>query len=67
MQVQPWCLQIPLPIVASIIVAAISIPNDLDVDTLLIYLKLLLNGLLSHGAHVVSYAADGTEVEQSIQ
>jgi hypothetical protein len=64
MQVRLWCLQIPLPkVVPPIIVAAIPIPNNLDVDTLLIYLEMILNGLLTRGVHVVSYAADGTEVE----
>jgi hypothetical protein len=50
-------------VVPPIIVAAIPIPNNLDVDTLLIYLEMILNGLLTCGVHVVSYAADGTEVE----
>jgi hypothetical protein len=67
MQVRLWCLQIPLPKVAPIIVAAIPIPNDLDADALLIYLEMILNGLLTRGVRVVSYAADGTEVERSVQ
>jgi hypothetical protein len=43
--------------VAPIIVAAIPIPNDLNVDALLIYLEMILNGLLTRGVRVVSYAA----------
>jgi hypothetical protein len=66
-QVQLWCLQIPLPKVAPIIVAAVPIPDDLDTNQLLYYHKQILFGLLDRHIKVVSYACDSTEVECSVQ
>jgi hypothetical protein len=62
-----WCLTVPAPKVAPIIVAAIPIGNDLDAETLYRYLENVLNGLLDRGIQVISYACDGTEVERSVQ
>lgn len=47
--------------------AALPIPNDLNAEALLIYLEKILHGLLTHNIKVTSYAADGTEVERSLQ
>ena len=66
-KVRLWCLQIPLPKVAPIIVAALPIPNDLDVEALLVLLDQVLDGLLARKVKVTSYAADGTEVERKLQ
>ena len=62
-----WCLTVPAPKVAPIIVAAIPIGNDLNADTLLGYLKRVLDGLIDRGIQVISYACDRTEVERSVQ
>ena len=61
-KVQLWCLQIPLPKVALILVAALPISNSLLAETLLGYLETILFGLLDHGIKVVSYSCDGTKV-----
>jgi hypothetical protein len=50
-----------------LIVAALPIPNNLDAQTLLLYLEKILHGLLKHKVPVISYACDGTEIERSIQ
>lgn len=62
-----WCLMVPVPKVAPIIVAAIPIGNDLNANTLLGYLKRVLDGLIDHGIQVISYVCGGTEVEHSVQ
>jgi hypothetical protein len=62
-----WCLTIPAAKVTPIIVAAIPISNDLDVETLYKYLEKVLDGLLDCSIKVISYACDGTEVECSVQ
>jgi hypothetical protein len=56
-----------MPRVALIIIAALPIPNSLKADDLLDYGKQILYGLLDRNIQVVSYACDGTEVEQSVQ
>lgn len=66
-KVRLWCLQIPLPKAAPILVAALPISNSLSAETLLGYLETVLFGLLDRGIKVVSYACDGTEVERSVQ
>ena len=66
-KVRLWCLTIPVPKVTPIIVAAMPIPNNLDANTLLVYLESILDGLLKNNVKVISYACDGTEVERSIQ
>ncbi|KAJ7722682.1 hypothetical protein B0H16DRAFT_1334577, partial [Mycena metata] len=62
-----WCLTIPVPGVAPIIVAAIPIANDLKADVLLEYLIKVINGLLDNKIKVISYACDGTQIERSVQ
>ncbi|TFY73791.1 hypothetical protein EWM64_g10221 [Hericium alpestre] len=66
-KVRLWCIQIPLPKVAPIIVAAIPIEGTMSASDLLEYLEPLVNGLLAHNIRVVSYACDGTESERSLQ
>jgi hypothetical protein len=60
-------VQIPMPKVAPIIVAALPIPNNLDADELLVYGKQIIYGLLDRHIQIVSYACDGTEVERLVQ
>ncbi|KAJ7034214.1 hypothetical protein C8F04DRAFT_1350091 [Mycena alexandri] len=62
-----WCLTVPMPGVAPIIVAAIPIANDLKADVLLKYLIQVVNGLIDHGTKIISYACDGTQMERSVQ
>lgn len=66
-QLRLWCIQVPLPDVPTIIVAAIGIGNKADTQTLLGYSLALINGFLDRGVHIVAYAADGSAVERSIQ
>lgn len=66
-KVRLWCLQIPLPKMAPILVAALPIPNTLDARTLLGYLVRILEGLHSQQIFISSYSCDGTEVERSVQ
>lgn len=62
-----WCLTVPAPKVAPIIVAALPIGDDLDAHALFGYLKKVLDGLIGRGIQVISYACDGTGVERSVQ
>ncbi|KAJ7708424.1 hypothetical protein B0H16DRAFT_1746298 [Mycena metata] len=66
-KIRLWCLTIPVPGVAPIIVAAIPIANDLKADALLNYLIQVVNGLLDNKIKVISYACDGTQIERSVQ
>jgi hypothetical protein len=58
---------VPSPNITPIIITALPIANDLDAKTLLRYLQTVLDGLITHGIQVISYACDGTEVECSVQ
>ncbi|KAI0048380.1 hypothetical protein FA95DRAFT_1656854, partial [Auriscalpium vulgare] len=65
--IRVWTIQIPLPGVATMVLAALAISENENAATLFGYLKTILTGLLSHGLKVVSYAADGTSTERSVQ
>ncbi|OBZ70998.1 hypothetical protein A0H81_09490 [Grifola frondosa] len=62
-----WCLQIPLPKVAPIVVAAIRVPNDFDAVPLVALSDRIWRGLRDCSIHVTSYSCDGTDVERSVQ
>ncbi|KAF8164695.1 hypothetical protein B0H34DRAFT_633518, partial [Crassisporium funariophilum] len=62
-----YCLQVPIPKVPTIIVAALSIPDNLTAAKLFEYSQEILMGLLAQKVCVASYAADGSTVEQAIQ
>lgn len=66
-QVHLWTVQIPLPKVPPIVVAALPISDKLDVQDLLPMLESVLFGLLKHDVNVISYSCNGTETERSIQ
>ncbi|THH21626.1 hypothetical protein EUX98_g8318 [Antrodiella citrinella] len=66
-KVRLWCLQVPLPKVPPIIVAARPISDINNADTLLSYLTPILHGLLDRKIAVSSYACDGTTVERNVQ
>ena len=66
-QVRLWCLQVPLPKVAPIIVAALPISNNLTAEQLVIYTQRILHGLFDRDIRVVSYACNGTETERAVQ
>jgi hypothetical protein len=53
--------------VPPIIVAGKAISESNTAEELLVHLKTVVHGLLGKGIRVVSYAADGTEVEQHLQ
>ncbi|KAF8814342.1 hypothetical protein BYT27DRAFT_7250098 [Phlegmacium glaucopus] len=62
-----WCIQVPLPKIPTIIVAAESIPENLCVEDLLEYLWEIISGFLARGIKISSYAADGSNVERATQ
>ncbi|KAF6746318.1 hypothetical protein DFP72DRAFT_1017300 [Ephemerocybe angulata] len=62
-----WCCQIPLPKVSTIIVAAMCIGESMDTDELTGYLHDIILGFIRHDIMVVSYCADGSSQERSIQ
>ncbi|CAK5278486.1 unnamed protein product [Mycena citricolor] len=66
-KIRLWCLTVPMPGITPIVVAALPIPGDLKVGTLLEHLTKVVNGLLDRGIEVISYACDGTQVERSVQ
>ncbi|KAJ3743240.1 hypothetical protein DFH05DRAFT_1536253 [Lentinula detonsa] len=66
-KVRLWMLQVPLPKVPPIIVAAIPISDRLTVSQTLEFHKTVIFGLLDEDINVISYACDGTETERSLQ
>ncbi|KAF9488749.1 hypothetical protein BDN71DRAFT_1435913 [Pleurotus eryngii] len=62
-----WSLMVPLPGVTPIVLAVKAISGDLSSGQLLQFLKIILDGLIRYKMEVISYAADGTEVERSVQ
>ncbi|KIJ28235.1 hypothetical protein M422DRAFT_270465 [Sphaerobolus stellatus SS14] len=62
-----WCLQIPMPGIAPLILAAKAIPNDLDATDLLEYTWKILQGCWKLNLYIISYSCDGTEVERLVQ
>jgi hypothetical protein len=67
LKIRVWCLTIPVPGVAPIIVAALPIANDLKADVLIEYLDKVVNGLIDHNINIISYAPDGTQTERNVQ
>lgn len=67
LQLRLWCAQIPLSKFPPIIVAVKAIPNSLSVQDLHALLTPVLEGLLTRGIPICSYACDGTETERSLQ
>ncbi|KAL6306598.1 hypothetical protein BKA93DRAFT_885233 [Sparassis latifolia] len=63
--VRLWCLQIPLPNIAPIILAALPISNNVRAPELFLYLEQILTGLHEHQIKVVSYACDGATIERN--
>ena len=57
----------PIPKIPTIIVAALSIPDNLDANDLLKFTWEILTGLLARKIKVASYATDGSNVERSVQ
>ena len=66
-QIRLWCLQIPMPGIPPLILAAKAIPNSLTAQQLLPLSFSLIRGLVHRKIKVVSYACDGTETERSAQ
>jgi hypothetical protein len=66
-QLRLWCIQVPLPGIPTIIAAAHAIPDNVTVDQLFEYNRILLDGLLAHNLNIVSYSVDGSSVEWSLE
>ncbi|KAG2152842.1 hypothetical protein DEU56DRAFT_977227 [Suillus clintonianus] len=62
-----WCLQVPLPKIAPIIVAALPLASDHNAESLAKWSLEIIGGLRRHQIPIVSYACDGTEVERAVQ
>ncbi|KAJ2912563.1 hypothetical protein MD484_g7863, partial [Candolleomyces efflorescens] len=62
-----WCLQIPMPGIPTIIVAARGIGSNVAAPQLVEWQRELLDGLLGRGLHVVACAHDGSSLERSTQ
>ncbi|PSR70772.1 hypothetical protein PHLCEN_2v13350, partial [Hermanssonia centrifuga] len=62
-----WCLTIPLPKVAPLIIAALAIGNKANADELRPFTTKIIDGLTKCGINLVSLATDGAAVERSIQ
>jgi hypothetical protein len=59
-----WTLNIPLPLIPPLILAAKPIPSTLDSDKLAMMEKQILDLLLPAGFQIVSLASDGSTVER---
>ncbi|KAF8905727.1 hypothetical protein CPB84DRAFT_1823080 [Gymnopilus junonius] len=62
-----WCIQVPLPKIPTIIVAAMPIPDNLTASNLMEYLWDIVSGFLQRNIKISSYAADGSNVERATQ
>ncbi|KAJ3554974.1 hypothetical protein NM688_g2825 [Phlebia brevispora] len=62
-----WTLQVPMPGIPPLILAAKAIPNSLSADELTMLLLQILDGLALRNIHTVSYSCDGTETERAVQ
>ncbi len=60
-------MQIPIHRIPPIIVAAVSIPENLSAADLFEYLWQIILGFLAHDVKIASYASDGSTVEHGIQ
>lgn len=67
LQICVWTLQIPLPGISPLVLAAKAIPNSLTAPQLLPLSFDLIKGLISRKIKVISYSCDGSEVERSVQ
>lgn len=60
-------MQVPLPKIPTIILAAVAIPENLCAGDLFEYLWEIVSGFLSRNVKISSYSADGSNVERSAQ
>lgn len=67
LQVRLFTVQPAVPGALPIVAAALAIGNTMTAEQGLVWLKQMINGLLDRGVMVVSYAADGTATERTIQ
>ncbi|KAG8707407.1 hypothetical protein FRC11_007462, partial [Ceratobasidium sp. 423] len=66
-KIRLWVLQVPLPHIPPLAIAALPIASTVTTRSLIGYLQSIIQGLLDRGIHVISYATDGSAVEQNIQ
>lgn len=67
LQVRLFTVQPTVPGALPIVAAALAISNNMTAEQGLVWLKKMVSGLLERGVNVVSYAADGTATERTIQ
>ena len=60
-------MQVPIHRIPPIIVAAVSIPENLSAADLFKYLWQIITGFLARDVKIASYASDGSTVERGIQ
>lgn len=65
-QLRLWCLQVPLPGVPPLIIAALPISSKLKAPDLLVWSRDLIRELRKQGVKAISYSCDGSEVERSV-
>lgn len=64
-KVRLYTIQVPLPGIAPIIVAALPISDSMDGPALYGLTRPILYGLLEHGVHVASQSSDGSKTERA--
>ncbi|KAG8731323.1 hypothetical protein FRC10_001804 [Ceratobasidium sp. 414] len=62
-----FTLQVPLQGIAPLPIAALPISSSMPASTLANYLRTILDSLFDPNIQVVSYASDGSIVEQNVQ
>lgn len=66
-QLRLWSLQILIPKISAMILAALGITDSMMAEQLFSYLWTLVKGLINRGIHIAGYAADGSNIERNIQ
>ncbi|KAG8750738.1 hypothetical protein FRC11_010105 [Ceratobasidium sp. 423] len=66
-KIRLWVLQIPLPNIPPLAIAALAIPSTVAADRLVEHLQAILDGLISKDIQVISYALDGSAIERRVQ
>src|SRR6267154_3431422 len=62
-----WGIQMPMPDIPTIVVAALAISSKADAGELLEYFIVLLDGLVERGLKIVAYCVNGSAVERAVQ
>ncbi|KAJ7580404.1 hypothetical protein C8J56DRAFT_1006450 [Mycena floridula] len=62
-----WCLQVPMPSIPTIILAALGISASMDASELWHLLRKIIDGLIGLKIPLRSYACDGSSTERAVQ